>query len=283
MRQLSRMRKSKLAIAGLAAGHLLYLVFASSQPSWGYHATNSPSARPDQPLLLASSRRTYQPPANATPPRRVTGGGTRGNCSSQSDVSITALAPQIHTGQTVSTRPTFTWFISDQDAYPVELQLYRYSSSDPTDDRVEPVRTFDLGLSQPGWSSLTLPADQAPLEVGETYRWKIILKCSAGQPSRNRVDEADLQVVPPLADIEVTGDVVQQAEQYSSAGLWYDAIAALARAPIASTAAIYRSELVASLATLEAENAHDGISMFSQRLRRIVDQGAARLTLKEKR
>jgi hypothetical protein len=129
-----------------------------------------------------------------------------------------------------------------------------------------------MGNSQPGWMTLTLPETLAPLEVGETYRWKVILECSPSQPSRNRIDEADLQVVPPPATLEVAGDALQQAEQYLSAGLWYDGLAALAQAPVSPAIDTYRRELMASLAELEAENPNDKFSLFSDRLRYIANQ-----------
>lgn len=272
MKQVSDMPKPGLTVAGFATGGLIYLLFASNQPSWGYQVGSLLGSEINQPLALASMLKGYQPSGNSTSPRRTTGGGTRGGCDGQSAVNVTALAPQAHMGQTISTRPTLTWFVTDETPYPIELQLYRYSSSDPTDDRLELVDIFDLGESQPGWMALTLPPTMAPLEVGETYRWKVILKCSPSQPSRNRIDEADLQVVPPPANIAVVGDAVQQAEQYLSLGFWYDGIAALSKVPVSAAATAYRREVISSLAELEAENPNDPISLFSDRLRYIADQ-----------
>jgi hypothetical protein len=164
--------------------------------------------------------------------------------------------------------------VADETPYPVEVQLYRYVSSDPADDRLEPVGTFDLGLSQVGWMTLTLPATLPPLVVGETYRWKVIVKCSAGQPSKNSLDEADLQVVAAPAAMPATGDPVQQADQYVAMGLWYDAIAVLSQTPVSPAADAYRSELVGDLAELAAQAATDpgdGFSELSDRLRYIAN------------
>jgi hypothetical protein len=223
-------------------------------------------SRPQSETTVGGATRAYQPPADLSSPRRTAGGGTRGGCDGLSAHSLTALAPQAHIGQTASTRPTLTWFVTDKTPYPIKVQLYRYRSSDPTDDRLELVQIFDMGDSQPGWMTLTLPETLAPLEVGETYRWKVILECSPSQPSRNRIDEADLQVVPPPATLEVAGDALLQAEQYLSAGLWYDGLAVLAQAPVSPAVATYRRELIASLAELEAENPNDQFSLFSDRL-----------------
>jgi hypothetical protein len=270
MKRFSGMRKSSLTIAGLTTGSLIYLLLAFNQPSWGRDRASSGFGH-GLGEAQSSRLKDYQPPAGTEPPRRTRGGGTRGGCDSQAAIDTTALAPQTHIGQTASTRPTLVWFVADETPYPVEVQLYRYVSSDSADDRLEPVGTFDLGLSQVGWMTLTLPATLPPLVVGETYRWKVIVKCSAGQPSKNSLDEADLQVVAAPAAMPATGDPVQQADQYVAMGLWYDAIAVLSQAPVSPAAAAYRSELVASLAELEVENPNDEFSLFSDRLIYIAD------------
>jgi hypothetical protein len=72
----------------------------------------------------------------------------------------------------------------------------------------------------------------------------------------------------------VTGEPVQQAEQYVAAGLWYDAIAVLSQTPVSPAAAAYRSELVGDLAELAAQEAKDPIDGFlelSNRLRYIAN------------
>lgn len=283
MKQLSGMRKLPLMITGLATGSLIYLLLASNQPSWGHVASNSLGNGTDQTLAQASRRRTYVPPTRSTAPRRATSLGTRGLCESSSTAnqesaspsarfSVVALVPQTHAGQTMSPRPTLTWYIAEERSYPVQLQLYRYTSQDPTNTQLERVEFFDVGLSQPGWMAFTLPSSLPPLQVGETYRWKVIVKCSESQPSRNKIDEADLQVVSPPPGMEVTGEPVQQAEQYVAAGLWYDAIAVLSQDPVSPAAAAYRSELVGDLAELAAQAANDPNNEFSREFSLLSDR-----------
>lgn len=287
MKQFSVMRKFSLTITGLATGSLIYLLLASHQPSWGHVAFNSLDNDNSQRLAQAARRRTYVPPTRSVAPRRVTSLGTRGPCedtstanqltepvSPSASFSVVALAPQTHIGRTFSSRPTLTWYIAEEKPYPIELQLYRYASNDPTDSQLERVEFFDIGLSQPGWMNFTLPTSLPPLNVGETYRWKIIVKCSESQPSRNKIGEADLQVVPLPSGMVVTGEPVQQAEQYVAAGLWYDAIAVLSQTPVSPVAASYRSELVGDLAELaaqEAKDPSDGFLELSDRLRYIAN------------
>jgi len=285
MKQFSGMRKFSLTITGLATGSLISILLAAHQPSWGHIAPISLGNGSDQMLAQASRRRTYVPPTRSTAPRRATSLGTRGSCENSSTAnqesgspsarfSVMALAPQTHAGQTMSPRPTLTWYIAEERSYPVELQLYRYISQDPTNTQLEQVEFFDVGLSQPGWMTFTLPTSLPSLQVGETYRWKVIVRCSESQPSRNKIDEADLQVISPSPGMEVTGEPVQRSEQYVAAGLWYDAIAVLSETPVSPAAAAYRSELVGDLAELAAQATNaptDGFLELSQRLRYIAN------------
>ncbi|MEA5449378.1 DUF928 domain-containing protein [Leptolyngbya sp. CCNP1308] len=294
MSQFSGMHKLVFVLTKLTTGSLISLVLMSNHPAWGSDFTHHPSednflqlsqgtTNPayespgpsdsgDDPKIGAGTH--YRPPEAPREPRRTTGGGTRGGiCEDTAAIDITALAPRTHIGQTTSTRPTLTWFVADETPYPVQIQLYRYRSSDPADDGVERLGIYNIGPSQPGYMTFTLPDDQSALMVGETYRWKVILQCSPSQPSRNRIDEADLVVVAPPADpvATVSATPVELAEQYGAAGLWYDAIAVLSQAP-GSAAADYRRGLIADLAELEAANPNDEFSLLSDRLTYIAEQ-----------
>lgn len=219
--------------------------------------------------LAPGGIRAYQPPPYSTGPRRRTVGGTRGGCDGTAAINLTALAPQGHIGQTTATHPTFVWYVPDGEPYPMQLQLYRYTSD--AGEQLERVKFFDFEQSQPGFMSFTLPEDEPPLAVGETYRWKVIIFCNPGRPSQVSLDEADLMVVEPPAGLDAAGDPVAVAERYAAAGLWYDAIAALSQEPVSPAAAAYRSKILESLAELEADNPDDSWSLFSERLRYIAE------------
>jgi hypothetical protein len=280
----------------LATASLTAVVFLIPGQSWGNGFSNMSSLQDNQNHSLIESLKNYVPPANSSPPggsitggtrayvppatssapRRRTAGGTRGagGCDGTAPINLTALAPQQHIGQTANTRPTFVWYVADEKSYPVELLLYRYASEDPMDP-LELVGRFDPGPSQKGYMSLTLPDDQPALISGETYRWKIVVYCQAGQPDRSQLDEADLQVVDAPVGLDPGDAPVDQASALAEAGLWYDAIAVLSQPPVSPAAAAYRRELVASLAELEAANAGEGSgnqsSPFSRQLRHIAD------------
>lgn len=224
--------------------------------------------------VQASPYRNYRPPSSSRPPRRTTAGGTRGGCSGDAAINLTALAPQGHSGQTAASHPTLTWFLADQAPYPLELQLYRYIGEDTQDDRLEPVSSFDLGKSQPGYHRFTLPASLAPLQPGQFYRWKLVLKCEPGRPSKNQIAEADLQVVPassPMATATASNPVDRSAH-FIDLGLWYEAIASLSEPSVTPSVAAYRRLLLENLAALEAENPEDSKTNFSDALRYIATQ-----------
>ncbi|NMF83368.1 DUF928 domain-containing protein [Nodosilinea sp. P-1105] len=263
MIQYSGMRRSTLAITLLSLGSLTGLWMAASSPSWGRTLPTGPQSGPGQVLTQRGNQRGYQPPPNTRAPRRTTGGGTRGGCAGDAPIDLTILAPQGHVGQTAMSHPTLVWYVPDDTPYDTELQLYRYAEAQG--DELEPIAVFDLGPSQSGYQTFTLPDDQPGLTVGETYRWKVIVHCFPGQPSRSALDEADLVVVADGVD-QPAADPVSQAEQAIAAGLWYDAIALLSQAPVSPEAATYRQALLANLAALEAENPNDDLSLFSERL-----------------
>jgi hypothetical protein len=270
MKHLSGMIQRTLAVTCLVTGSLA-TVSLLPEYSTGHVLASEPAGQEVKPVAEIVQGKGYQPPPpdRSSGPRRTTGGGTRGGgCEQQGEIDLTVLAPQTHIGQTASDHPTLVWYVPDEDPYELELQLYRYASDDPTDDTLEPVATFDLGESELGYMSFTLPEDQPALSPDETYRWKIILKCEPSQPSKSQIGEADLQVIPANMSLDMlAGDPVAQAEQLAEAGLWYDAIAVLSKEPVSAATAAYRNELLSSLAAMEADNPRDSASGFSERLR----------------
>ncbi|MBD2234792.1 DUF928 domain-containing protein [Phormidium tenue] len=261
------MHKSAIAAALLTLGSLTGVFLSVGNPSWGNEVTLHSS-----PLIAQSSnRRGYEPPPTSRAPRRTVGGGTRGGCDGSAPINLTALASQSHIGATTTRRPTLVWYVPEETPYQMQLQLYRYAAAEG--DELTPVNTFELGESQQGYTSFTLPEDEPALAVGSTYRWKVILLCNPGQPSKVALDEADLQVVAATSGAAIgQGNLVDRAEQAIAAGLWYDAIALLSQTPVSPEAAAYRRDLLAGLAEQEALNPNDGISLFSDRLNYLAEQ-----------
>ncbi|NES69175.1 MAG: DUF928 domain-containing protein, partial [Okeania sp. SIO2D1] len=89
-------------------------------------------------------------------PARSTGSGVRGCSKDVSDqpTSLTVLAPHSHAGQTVSTRPTFAWYIAESEPLQMEFLLYKYNQ----EDKLEKVLQENL-QSSPGVMSFALPEE----------------------------------------------------------------------------------------------------------------------------
>lgn len=150
--------------------------------------------------------------------------------------ALILLVPNKQAGQTVSTRPTFAWFVRDAASLPIEFRLYEQDN-----DRFKLVKEIkdDRLRSLPGImvmaSSGTLPA----LTTGKRYRWQVELVCNPNRPSSNLFAEAVIDVVPLQADLKArlgqTSDRLNQAKLYAQANLWYDVLKAAFTPPSSAT------------------------------------------------
>lgn len=177
-------------------------------------------------LITNTALAEYKPPANQKPPSsRTTSTVARGGCEGSGGTSLTALAPYSHIGQTVSTHPTFAWYVPDAQSYPLELRLYQYDISGDTK-----IQTIKL-QSYPGVMTWSIPEEQPGLLVGQRYRWQVVILCNPNRPSNALVTEADIEVVAmpsALANaLSTTGDRLIRANLYAELGLWYDALGKL--------------------------------------------------------
>jgi hypothetical protein len=137
------------------------------------------------------------------------------------------LAPAKQLGQTVSTRPTFAWFVRDADATPMEFRLYEKQA-----DGFKLIKEIkgDRFRSTPGIMVLSPQTPLPELKVGQRYRWQVELICNANRPSGNLFAESELEVLPLQTglktELKQAGDRLDQATLYARANLWYDALGA---------------------------------------------------------
>jgi hypothetical protein len=128
-------------------------------------------------------------------------------------------------GQTISTHPTFAWFVPNAQPLPLEFYLYEYGENGSR--QVLYQAEMD---SVAGMMFLALPEEQPALQVGQTYRWQVVLLCNPNRPSSALVAGADLKVVdapaPLAAALTATDDRIDRVDLYAEQGLWYDAFAA---------------------------------------------------------
>ena len=174
---------------------------------------------------------------NDAPSSQSTGiAAIRGTCDSTSDSSqktnnatLTALAPYGHVGQSSATNPTFTWYISDRESYPVEFWLYE-SDSNGYQGKGKQVYQTKLSSSA-GIMSHSLPTEVS-LVPGKTYIWQVAVICNPNSPSQTLVVNNQIKIVEidpaTTSQLNSTEDSIAKANIYANSGLWYDAIAEVA-------------------------------------------------------
>lgn len=164
-------------------------------------------------------------------PGRTTGAASRGNCgpvAARNDRPLAvAIAPKTAVGLTVAERPSFV------------VQLNGTTTKEATftlrDERGKTV--YQLPVSLPGDRALVtvvLPQDAPSLMVGANYQWSISLECpqvSADDPSVSWFQAEGW--VQRVAGQPMTAATPQEAlglaARYGQQGLWYDAVATVAR------------------------------------------------------
>jgi hypothetical protein len=176
-------------------------------------------------LLLIPVAAFADDPDEAPPSGRSAGGrGCSTAMPSESDVpNLILLVPQ-GLQQTVSTRPTFAWFVRDNASVPLEFRLYALEN-----DRYQLVKEIkdEQFRSSPGIMVLSWDQAAPELAIGK-YRWQVVLVCDRDRPSSNLFATSEIEVVPAPADLqtrlEQTDDLLAQASIYAEANLWYDAL-----------------------------------------------------------
>lgn len=183
------------------------------------------------PIVLAG----YKPPKSSRPSGSTIGTVVRGegSCKAGTKGKLTALAPLEQVGQTVSTHPTFVWYVPDVEVYPLNLSLYSYDSN----GRLIPMRQLGPqskeGIiplqSKEGIMQYQLLPGKAGLTVGQRYLWEVALVCKSGGAHKVQVVRTDIEVVAMPATLQSslakTSDRLKRARLYAEAGFWYDALA----------------------------------------------------------
>ena len=168
---------------------------------------------------------------DAIPPSgRSTGSrgcGTTTVPSLSSVPALVLLAPSRRLGQTVSTRPTFAWFVRDAGSWSIEFRLYEHDLANRTFKLVKEIK--DEGFkSSPGIMMLSLSEFNPELSTGKRYRWQVELVCNPSHPSSNLFAESEIEVVPiqPRLKTQLSGtpERLNRASIYAQANLWYDAL-----------------------------------------------------------
>lgn len=176
-------------------------------------------------LLLIPVSAIADDPDQAPPSGRSAGGrGCGTTMPSQSNVpNLILLAPQ-GSKQTVSTRPTFVWYV--RDATPVSMEFRLYAQTE--NNRYQLIKEEQFQSSR-GIMVMTLNQTVPELAIGK-YRWQVVLVCDLARPSSNLFATSEIEVVSVPADLKTrlgqTSDRKAQALLYAQANFWYDALGA---------------------------------------------------------
>jgi hypothetical protein len=175
-------------------------------------------------LLLIPTSAFADDPDQAPSSGRSGGGrgcGTTLPATASNMPNLILLAPQ-GAKQTVSTRPTFVWFV--RDATPVAMKFKLYAK---TENRYQLIKEEQL-QSAPGIMVMSLNQTTPELAIGK-YRWQVVMVCDRDRPSSHLFATAEIEVIPVPADLKTrlgkTSDRKAQALLYAQSNFWYDAVA----------------------------------------------------------
>ena len=162
----------------------------------------------------------YTPPLRGAPGGRI-GGGTRG--VGGEDLRVSVLVPDDR-ALTASEQPTLYWFISRAPRLPVEITVVDTGA-------VEPVLELLLPPSvEGGVHALRLADHRVRLRVGVSYKWYVAVVTDRSRRSRDVLAGGTVERVEPPADLVAKLAHTRREDLpslYASAGLWYDALAAI--------------------------------------------------------
>lgn len=172
----------------------------------------------------SASAQKFVPKKRGLPGRRE-GGGTRGACLN-SKSNLTAIMPISNSGLTISSHPTFSWYVPETEATMAEFVLL-----DRNDQEIYQT-TFQI-TGKAGIISLTLPTTTTmpPLKADQQYRWKFAIACDNSDASNDMMTEGWIERVNPSPELKskLSGkSPAEQASLYAAEGIWYDALQILA-------------------------------------------------------
>ena len=220
------MRITRAVAAGLLAPTLLV---ASVSSALAQQSPGGPTQAPamenkagapgsGQPGVQPSGL-VYRPPLRGAPGGRV-GGGSRGGGA----VSVTALVPE---GRALTSleQPSLSWYLSSPTPAPVEVTI--------SDDRaVKPLLEVRLPQPvQPGVQRIRLADYGVKLEPGVQYKWFVTVVVDQARRSRDVLAGGTIERVEPSGELSAKLASARPETLpmiYAEAGLWYDALGAIA-------------------------------------------------------
>ncbi|MDJ1182763.1 DUF928 domain-containing protein [Roseofilum casamattae] len=175
---------------------------------------------------------TFKPPGRGAPPKTADA-GTRGcTISAGERQSLTALVPGEALALTTQEKPTLFWYLPEAKGKTVQFTLL-----DRNDETII-YETEIGGLSQSGIVGIDLsqiaPTSKGTtgLEVDRLYHWYMVIVCDPTDRTGDVVVDGWIERVEPSqalqAQLQNTA-AVDRAKIYAEAGIWHDALSAIAK------------------------------------------------------
>lgn len=166
----------------------------------------------------------YTPPPNQKkPPSNPSSSSAATRGCDQNSILPTILASRNRVGQTLSTHPTFVWFIDDNQPRQMEFTIYEYIQENQYKKVYQTVKTTTSEIM-----SFTLPNDQSPLKTNQIYVGQVTIFCEPNSPSTALSDLVYFEIINPspalLNQLENASNSLEKVNIYAEFGLWFDAM-----------------------------------------------------------
>lgn len=151
-------------------------------------------------------------------PGQQTAGESRGGCTEAAQ-PIRAMLPESNSGQTILGHPRFWVHFPELETETTEVEFIIQD-----DSRRDVWRSRSLLNSTSSYQSFSLPETQAPLEVGQWYRWYVKLYCGERTASTQYV-QGWVERIPLTAQLQ--RELQQESQEhliYGNHRLWYEMI-----------------------------------------------------------
>lgn len=167
----------------------------------------------------------YIPPKGVGTPKNTVGGLARGECREVR--CLMALMPNTDSGfdhfpQTISAYPTF-FFNAPKFSGQAEFRLYEVSVN------ASPKRIYKTSFpinTQPSIISFRMPQDAPELRVGKFYRWEFTWNNASNSKCTGLVRRVELNRT--VAQQLEKAKPIEKSAIYAKAGIWFEAVEALA-------------------------------------------------------
>ncbi len=253
-------QKSRLTVAAVAVSLSLPATIAASSISPA-HAGVSSSSVGDRQVLIVSQ---FNPPDRGAPVN-TTGGASRGSC-------VESLMPtdanNIYFGLTVAAQPTFYWKINNSKGQTVYFEVQEYtnpSERQTGEDAYKSVYQTEFTLpNTSGIMSFNLPPDIA-LEEGKAYKWYMDVDCDPTYGDLRSAEGWVERTSPSLTVQRQLGTAsapIDRSQRYAEAGIWFDALDALAQARLTADTPELQSNWQALIQEADIKLNNDEVDVF---------------------